>query len=343
METKVVKGPGKWELVLPAETEIKKAETRLERFRQYAVNRLSMVPRELAKQNPLNYGMPYEEVDFFSRDSLRLSGWYIPALAPNGQIMGIISNSPTIIVAHGYRKSKASYLEFAHWLWMAGYNVFMLDFRGHGYSEGPRGTSIGYMERLDVLGAVDYLNQRGLRRLGIVGVSMGAAAAILAASENQYLRAVVADSSYSHLYRSITNQIGTLYKVPRFPAAPVARWAFDAIAEHHGFKSELANPADYVHLIAPRPLFLIHGEADSLTGVVNSRILYKKAQGPKELWTIPGVEHVKAFKARPDEYRQRVLDFFAKVQWQANPVVSSPVIRDSVAPRPILNNVPRMA
>ena len=344
METKIIKVPeNKWELVLPAETDIKKAETRLDRFRQYAVNRLSMVPRELSKQNPLKYGMPYEEIDFFSRDGLRLTGWYIPALAFNGQLMGAFSNAPTIIVAHGYRRSKASCLELAHWLWMAGYNICMLDFRGHGYSEGPRGTSIGYMERLDVLGAVDYLNRRGMRRLGIIGVSMGAAASILAASENQNLRGVVADSSYSELYRSITTQIMTLYKAPRLPAIPLAKWAFQAIAEHHGFDPKLAHPVDYIQLIAPRPLLLIHGDADSLTEVVNSKLLYNKAQQPKEFWVVPGVEHVKAFKARPDEYRSRVLDFFAKVQWQASPAVSSPVVRDSLAPRPIINNVPRMA
>src|SRR6185369_7667751 len=78
------------------------------------------------------------------------------------------------------------------------YNVLLLDHRGHGDSGGLR-TTIGYEERLDVHAAVDVLVERGLGPVGIFGMSMGAATAILAAAEDERIAAIVADSPYARL------------------------------------------------------------------------------------------------------------------------------------------------
>jgi fermentation-respiration switch protein FrsA (DUF1100 family) len=220
-------------------------------------------------------------------------------------------------VAHGYTSAKTSYLQIAEWLWREGYNIFMFDFRAHGYSEGDAGTSVGYKERLDVLGAVEYLRKQGETRLGILGVSMGASAAILAAAETPHLKAVVADSPYAHLYRSIRTQVQKHLHIPapRVLWVQLARFVLKALAEHHGFDLTKAHPANYIHLIAPRPIFLMHGEADSLTELENGMMLYILAGEPKQLWTVPNMEHVQLYKALPDEYRRRIVEFFSKVDW----------------------------
>ncbi len=308
METRIIKIPrNKLGLVIPSETESKEANSSFEKFWEHTVRRLSMAPRELSKLNPDSYGLPYEEVTFHSRDGLRLSGWYMPT-----------KNSPaTIIVAHGYRKSKASYLEYAQWLKWAGYSVFIFDFRGHGYSEGPYGTSIGYMERLDLHGAVDFLRSRGVTQIGLIGVSMGAAAALLAAGENPYIRAVIADSSYSQLYRSITTQASAILHIPRWTSVPLAKIAAQAMANHHGYDAEQAHPVDAISRVLPRPVFIIHGEADTLTEIINARILHEQSQGQALLWTAPGVEHALVYKAMPEQYRQQITAFFDTVNWQA--------------------------
>ncbi|MFQ5857923.1 MAG: alpha/beta hydrolase [Anaerolineae bacterium] len=74
----------------------------------------------------------------------------------------------------------------------------MIDLRAHGQSEGRR-FALGDQERWDVLGAVDWLGQRGFEKIGVLGVSMGAAASARAAAdpeEGQTIKALVRDSSF---------------------------------------------------------------------------------------------------------------------------------------------------
>jgi hypothetical protein len=71
-------------------------------------------------------------------------------------------------------------------------NVFMFDFRSHSRSEGPPGTSMGYWEKLDVHGAVDWLLGRGETRFASFGISMGAV--IMVTAENPYIWAVIAEA-----------------------------------------------------------------------------------------------------------------------------------------------------
>src|SRR4029077_11132990 len=56
-------------------------------------------------------------------------------------------------------------------------NVLGLDFRGHGGSaDGP--TTFGALEVEDVAGALAWLGERGIRRVALVGSSMGGIVAI---------------------------------------------------------------------------------------------------------------------------------------------------------------------
>jgi fermentation-respiration switch protein FrsA (DUF1100 family) len=62
--------------------------------------------------------------------------------------------------------------------------------------------------------------------------------------------------------------------------------------------------------LAPRPLFIIHGDADSLVPVHHAQMLYEAAGEPKELWRLPGVDHVGAYFADRSQYIDRVTEFF---------------------------------
>jgi hypothetical protein len=41
-------------------------------------------------------------------------------------------------------------------------------------------------------------------------------------------------------------------------------------------------------------------------------MIYAAARGPKELWIVPGAFHTAALGFQPEEFRRRVLSFFAK-------------------------------
>ena len=132
--------------------------------------------RDPQEDHPSNYGLAFEDIEFPSqRGDLVLSGWYLPG----------DESSPHLIFVHGIGsvRSGDNAVELAARLVEQGYNMLLFDLRGHGSSGGDT-VSGGYFERWDVLGAFDYLVERGIDpgRIGLMGFSMGAATSILAAA-----------------------------------------------------------------------------------------------------------------------------------------------------------------
>jgi pimeloyl-ACP methyl ester carboxylesterase len=191
----------------------------------------------------------------------------------------------------------------------AGYNVLVFDLRGHGTSDGAR-VSGGYFERDDVLGAYDFLLSRGAEpgRVGLVGRSMGAGIAIMAAALEPGIAAVVADSPYAEVDDVIAQETARQTPAPRWLVPvflPGARLFADAL---YGIDLEALAPERDVQRLT-YPVYLIHGEADTRIPVSESYRVLAHAPRGSALWTLPGVEHVDAFREQPDEYTRRVLAY----------------------------------
>ena len=129
------------------------------------------------EDSPADYGVEFEEVEFKSRcGDVLLDGWYL-----TGQV-----GAPVVVFVHGVgvTRTACGMTRIAADLVGRGFGVLMFDLRGHGLSGGKR-LSGGWHERMDVLGAYDYLHARGVssEKIGLMGLSMGAGAAALAAAE----------------------------------------------------------------------------------------------------------------------------------------------------------------
>lgn len=82
-----------------------------------------------------------------------------------------------VVLAHGGRFNKESWEKQAQVLVKAGFCVLAIDFRGRGQSKGPGGKDpLGAPLHLDVLAAVRYLRQAGVKTVSVVGGSMGGGA-----------------------------------------------------------------------------------------------------------------------------------------------------------------------
>ena len=116
--------------------------------------------------SPSDYDLDFENVSFTSADGVRLSGWYL----------GGASSDVAIACGHGLFRSRREVLDRAAFFRKQGYDTLVFDFRRHGESEGERVT-LGFDERLDLLGAVEFLKEKkpGVK-IVLYGVSMGAAA-----------------------------------------------------------------------------------------------------------------------------------------------------------------------
>jgi len=269
-------------------------------------------PRPDKPASPADYGLPFSEVLFPSRDGLTLHGWFIPALGAAGfsvedQEWATWSKA-TIVLCHGRFGSKDPDLKYVPWLREAGYNCFLFDFRGHGRSEGDY-TSFGYNERKDLLGAIDLLESKGIPRVGVLGFSLGAVVGISTAAQCPAIAAVVADGAFVTVRKALAR--GAEERgVPRWLVRALGPTILWLAGKRVGGDLEEGDPLRWADRIAPRALFLIHGEEDPYASVEEVQRLYDAAGEPKELWIASGAGHRRVDQVYGEEYRERVLSFF---------------------------------
>ena len=81
----------------------------------------------------------------------------------------------------------------------------------------------------------------------------------------------------------------------------------------YGIDYRAIRPVDVVARIAPRPLLLIQGAADTFIPPSNARLLAAAARVPHahvQLWLVPGATHAQGFHVSGKEYVRRVITFF---------------------------------
>ena len=266
----------------------------------YLGHDLTRVERIPVKGSPADNGLAYEDVSFPSfYKELNLSGWFIPAAGSDRVIIMVHGNG-------GNRNNRHSgALDIAEGLVEHGFNVLMFDLHGHGESEGDTASG-GYYEGQDLEGAVAYLKQRGYENIGVLGFSLGAVTALLAAAEDGDIDAVVADSSFADLNDIIGQEFSMRTKAPKFLLHPI----LFMIKIMYGVDFTAIRPVEVVSKIAPRPILFIHGEADDMIPVEHSQRLLEASQNPgNSLWLVPG-GHTSAYYDFPTEFMERVTDFF---------------------------------
>lgn len=269
----------------------------------HTVNKMTKPARMPIKESPSDYQMEYEDIEFPSlNDKLLMRGWYIPSNHSNH----------CIIMVHGGCTHRADpaigMLGIARELVDHDFNVLMFDLRGHGKSEDGQMTG-GHYERWDVHGAVAYTKNRGIlpQHIGLLGFSLGGAASLLAAAEDEGIAAVVSDSSWARLTDLMDNQLQRHTNMPTFlrPLVP------SITKRVHGFNITELGPADAVKKITPRPIYFIHGEVDNIVPVENAIHLYKSFKNENNrVWIVPDANHVRSYKTQPKEYIIKVIGFF---------------------------------
>jgi fermentation-respiration switch protein FrsA (DUF1100 family) len=251
--------------------------------------------------SPADYGLAYDDVAFSSRDGVTLRGWFIPAPSAQG----------TVVFCPGHAGSMDPDVVYAPWFNEAGFNVLMFDFRAHGRSDGDR-VSMGYFERQDLLGAVDYLKGRGIAEVGVLGFSMGGSVGLITASQSDAIRAVVSDGGFARLESALLGWAHRRRELPRWLTLSLARLTIAVAGWRLGARLSEAAPIHWVGRIAPRPVLFIHGDRDIYVPVADVEALYAAAGEPKELWRVADAEHRRVDRLRPAEYRERVIGFFER-------------------------------
>jgi pimeloyl-ACP methyl ester carboxylesterase len=251
--------------------------------------------------NASTAGLPLRAVRFTASDGVHLAGW-LALRSPD---------TPTIILVHGFKAARHNMLPWARYLYSAGYNVLLYDSRGCGQSDGWK-IGLGATETNDLIGATRYLaglSDLKMKRVGALGVSLGAGTVLLAAAREPALAAVIADS----VWADEQPQLDRMGGIPIGPlAVPVLPYEPALVNALIGADLGATRPLAVVGSIAPRAVMFIHSADDTnvTTPLSGEQALYAAAGSPKVEWVAPSGGHGGALNAHPDEYQRRTLDFF---------------------------------
>jgi fermentation-respiration switch protein FrsA (DUF1100 family) len=166
---------------------------------------------------------------------------------------------------------------------------------------------------LDVIGAVRYAldQQQAARPVILWGVSMGAAAALLAAAESPDVAALISDSSFLSLRNTVEHHWRLFFHLPAFPIADeLVYW----IAWRGGFRISDFNLVNAVTRIGNRPILFVALQDDRRMPPSIARTLYSHAVSPKKaLIVLPGQRHGEGFNLDTEQYEAAVKQFLSSL------------------------------
>lgn len=209
-----------------------------------------------------------------------------------------------VSLLHGVRSSRHSMIGRARFLAKAGYSVILVDLQAHGESDGDHIT-FGHLEARDVQASLEFLRetQPGVP-LGVIGTSLGGAAALLA-PQPLGVDALVLEAVYPDVRQAISNRL-------RLRLGPIGSLFTPLLAvqlkPRLGVGTNELRPIDRINLI-DAPVLVIAGQNDRRTTIEESRALFEAAREPKEFWAVAGASHVDFHRFDREQYEDRVLRF----------------------------------
>ena len=250
----------------------------------------------------------WQDIIMPSRFGYSLIGTFIP----NPQ-----ATDKTLIFLHGFSESRLAGLSYLNIYLNAGYNLLLVDSRAHGES-GGESVTWGVYEKYDVDQWVDWLRHRyPAGTIGIHGISMGAATALLHAGLNESNKRVafyVADSSYADFESLLAAQMNQRLHLPgNIPPQLLLPYANAVAYLRSRFTFGDASPIRVVQQVTT-PVLYIHGEADRLVPASMSQQLFSATKGQRQIQLFPRADHVSSIFTDRSRYRTVVQGFARSIQ-----------------------------
>jgi len=247
---------------------------------------------------PLSSGISFENVQFKTEDGLQIRGWYSK---PD-------TGSKVIILLHGFKGSRVEGFEKCLMLKKYGYGVLLFDSRACGESEGDQ-ISLGYYETMDLLAAIDFLKNRRIDHIGLIGFSQGGATITLAANKfPKEVKFVILESVFPTLRSAVDSRFMKYFGIPGFIGGflmiPFAELMLtldvDDISPYDNMKN------------LKIPVLVAVGEKDSRLKLKEALLLSEIANEPSEWAVIENAEHEDLFKGNKSDYEVKIIKFIKK-------------------------------
>jgi alpha/beta superfamily hydrolase len=201
---------------------------------------------------------------------------------------------PALCICHGipaapHDPTDRGYTLLAQRFCHAGFITLIFNFRGTGKSQG----------NLDILGwtrdlqaAIDFLyNLKDVDKtyFCLLGFSGGAAVSVYIATHDPRISSLVTCACPAEFSSLSQNPVDAIERFRQIEAIRDKDFPPSIEEWQRGF--ETVSPINWIDKISPRPLLLVHGDADELIPLEHAYKLYQKAHEPKELKIIPSAKH----------------------------------------------------
>lgn len=214
-----------------------------------------------------------------------------------------------VLLLHGLRSDRRQMIGRARFLRDAGYSVLLVDLPAHGESSGAR-IGFGRQEAAGVSAALAYLRvQLPGQPIGVIGVSLGAAALVLSRpSPSPPLDAVILEAMYPTIAEAVSNRLDQRLGSYGRSLAPLLLWQLPL---RLGVAADDLRPIIAMPAISA-PVLVAAGTHDRHTTWLETKRVFAAARPPKALWAVQGAAHVDLHAFGPDAYRERVLPFLSR-------------------------------
>lgn len=235
-------------------------------------------PEPLIGATPQSVGLAFEDVYVTTSDGVRINGWYVPAAGSTMTLLWFHGNA-------GNLSDRVHQLRVLHD--RLGVNIFMIDYREYGRSEGEVSEAGTY---LDAEASVAYLRHRpdsSGSRIVYYGQSLGSAVAV------ELARRAPPD--------------GLILEAPMLSVREMARVVapFLPVGALISTKYDSLSKIGAVHV----PLLILHGDRDEVVPYAHGKRLFAAANEPKRFYTIAGSGHNDTYMAGGEEYATALREF----------------------------------
>ena len=222
-------------------------------------------PRSVITETP---GFPFITIQLKIENGTSIEAWYSKA---DSVAKG------TVILFHGITINKAMVLneayEFRYW----GYNVMLVDFRGHGNSGGNK-TTIGVKETEEVKLAYDYAVNNGDKNIFLYGSSLGAVVITKAIADYHLpVSGIILDMPFLSLQTYLRGR-ARMIGFPNEPFAFLTTFWTGVENGFNGFNHKTSKYASQVNC----PVLMEWGALDNFVLKDETARIYKSIASPKK-------------------------------------------------------------
>ena len=265
------------------------------------------IPEQFEDSKPLHHFIyelekePCEDVYITSYDNLNL----------HARFYKYNDSNKFAVLCHGFRGTGIR--DFSGGFFMMrdlGFNIFLIDERGHGLSDGKLIT-MGVRERKDIRDWTKYVASRFPNsEIALVGISMGAASVLMASDLNlpENVKCIVADCPYSSPKAIVQKTCKFDLHIPLWIGWP-AVYLGALIFYHFNLNSGDARKSVKN---TNKPCLIFHGLSDNVVPQEMSLEIYNANPKMVERYTFEGAKHGLSFLVDTERYKKISRDFLSK-------------------------------